>query len=209
MDFIDSLWKQLFITSALEWIIVTFGFAYLILITRKKVAAWPCAIIGSLCSMYLCYGAQFYIEMYLSLFYVIMGIWGWYSWTRTDVKSEENDYKIKRWPISFHAVNICASIGVALLLGYLFGRYTNQSLPFLDAFIAVFSIAATFMVTQKVLENWIYWVVIDIASVQLYSYRDYYVVAFQMLVYSILAIYGYFNWRKNYLAQKKGVSIED
>jgi nicotinamide mononucleotide transporter len=197
MQIVQLFWQQVQHTSITEWLAVLFGFAYLIFITKKNILAWPCAIIGSFFSAILCFGGQLYIEMILSLFYIAMAIWGWFSWSKTNLKTEENDYKIKQWKLKTHVLNVLIGSGLALIIGWSFDQYTNQVLPYLDAFITVFSIAATFMVTQKILENWIYWVFIDIASVQLFAYRGFYLVAFQMLVYSIIAIYGYYQWRKD------------
>ncbi len=197
MHIVQLFWQQVQHTSIIEWIAVLFGFAYLIFITKKNIFAWPCAIIGSFFSALLCFSGQLYIEMILSLFYIVMAVWGWFSWTKTNLKTEENDHKIGQWKLKIHVLNVLISSVLALIIGWFFDQHTNQVLPYHDGFITVFSIAATFMVTQKILENWIYWVFIDIASVQLFSYRGFYVVAFQMLVYSIIAIYGYYQWRKD------------
>ena len=69
-------------------------------------------------------------------------------------------------------------------------------MPIIDSFTTVFSIFATFMVAKKILGNWLYWIVIDIASVYLYDSRDLKQTAFLFIVYTAFAIYGYFSWIK-------------
>lgn len=192
-QFIDNL----FSTTWIEWTGVLSGLLYVIFIANKRQIAWLFAIIGSFIYIYLCYISQYYLETFLQFFYLIMGVWGWVTWNRT--KSENNF--LSRWKLSNHLLNIGISALVTLILGYYFETYTNQSRPYLDAFTTVFSLAATFMVTQKVLENWLYWIVIDLVSIQLYLYKGYALTAVLMLVYTILAIYGYLQWRKAFKLQ--------
>ena len=87
-----------------------------------------------------------------------------------------------------------------LLLGYIFAYFTNQANPFVDAFTSVFSFTATFMVTKKVLENWIYWIIIDAISVYLFYSRELYVTAGLMCLYSLIAVFGLVKW---YLIYKR------
>ena len=70
-------------------------------------------------------------------------------------------------------------------------------MPLLDAFTTVFSIIATLMVIKKILENWLYFIAIDIASIYLYYSRDLNQTAILFLLYSIIAIVGYYNWTKS------------
>ena len=73
--------------------------------------------------------------------------------------------------------------------------------PYTDAFTTVFSLAATFMVTKKVLNNWLYWVVIDLVSIFLYMSRGLELAAVQYLLFTVLAILGWIQWRKQYKLQ--------
>lgn len=193
MSIPQQIINQIIATSFIEWISFSCGVLYVVLIAQKKISAWFFAIIGSCATIYLCLIANYYLETLLSVFYVIMGVWGWLNWNK---KSNEAETKIIQWKLSYHIINIILSGLLTILIGYIFSVYTNQSQPYLDAFTTVFSLAATFMVTQKVLENWLYWIVIDIVSIQLYASKDYFMLAALMAFYSILAIYGYFNWKR-------------
>ena len=105
----------------------------------------------------------------------LMAIVGWFSWRKqANVDSQELDASlglssskndVKTWPISYHLYNLAISGGVAFILGFCFDTFTDQANPYADAFTTVFSLAATFMVVRKVLENWIYWIVIDLVSI--------------------------------------------
>jgi nicotinamide mononucleotide transporter len=69
-------------------------------------------------------------------------------------------------------------------------------MPIVDSFTTVFSIIATYMITKKVLENWLYWIVIDAVSIYLYLSRDLHLTSFLFMLYAIIAIFGYFSWLK-------------
>ena len=81
-------------------------------------------------------------------------------------------------------------------MGYLFSVYTDQANPYVDASTTVFSLVATFMVTKKVLENWVYWIIIDAVSVYLYFSRDLHLTAVLFVIFTLLAITGYVSWNK-------------
>jgi nicotinamide mononucleotide transporter len=128
-----------------------------------------------------------------------MAIWGWYNWHKTRF----DDEFIIRWTISHHLINILSSAGFTWILGYLFDTYTDQAMPYLDAFITVFSLGATFMVAKKVLENWIYWIIIDVVSVQLYLNKDLNLTALLYVFYTIMSVIGLVSWYYYYRKQIK------
>lgn len=195
-------WNQIVIdignTTILEWIAVLTGLIYVILITLKKIAAWIFALISSIIYCYLCVISDYYLESGLQIYYIFMAIYGWFSWK--NVKSQSSFIQVWNW--KQHLFNIFLSGTIMLLLGWFFDNYTNQSLPYLDSFTTVFSLAATFMVTKRVLENWIYWIIIDLVSIQLYSFKGFHLTSFLFLFYTLIALIGFIKWRKLYKAQK-------
>jgi nicotinamide mononucleotide transporter len=86
-------------------------------------------------------------------------------------------------------------------LGYIFDSYTNQENPYTDAFSTVFSLAATFMVTKKVLENWIYWIVIDAVCIYLFASRGLFLTSILFFFYTIIAVFGFVQWRRQFKLQ--------
>ena len=84
---------------------------------------------------------------------------------------------------------------ISLVSGALLHRYSAAALPFLDSFTTWGSVLTTFMVARKVLENWIYWIVIDATSIVLYLDRGLYLYAGLFVAYLVIAVFGYFNWR--------------
>jgi nicotinamide mononucleotide transporter len=189
---------ELLNTTPLEWIAVFSGLFYVLLIARKNSKGWFFAAVSSGIYIYLCFINDYFLESALQVFYLTMALYGWVTWQKT-----RNEVQfIRRWKLKYHLMNIVISTLLTVLLGFIFSSFTSQQLPYLDAFTTVFSIGATFMVTQKVLENWMYWIVIDILSIQLYAHRDLNLTAVLFALYTIIAVVGYFRWRKVFRLQQ-------
>ena len=199
MSFIINVWEGIKATSTIEWLAVISSIIYVILAAKRSILCWLFAIIGSLLFVYLCYIGQLYIESVLQLFYVVMAVVGWLTWKNSNADVSP----IKKWGINKHLINILLSGVTALLIGFIFDKYTAQANPYIDAFTTCYSLSATFMVTRKIIGNWIYWIVIDLVSIYLYAQRDYYLTAVQFGLFTLLAVYGYIVWRKEYKLQKQ------
>lgn len=198
MTFINSLWENILATSLIEWAAVVSSILYVMLAAKRMIMCWLFAFIGSALFVYLCYIGELYIESILQLFYVAMAVVGWIYWK----KSETDRLEIKTWTLNQHGINIIISGAVAALLGYLFSTYTNQANPYVDAFTTCYSLSATFMVTKKVLGNWVYWIIIDIVSIYLYAQRDYHLTAVQYVIFTVIAVFGFMAWLKQYKLQE-------
>ena len=197
MSFFTLLWEGIKATSIIEWLAVLSSLTYVVLAAKRMLICWWFAFIGSSLFVYLCYVGHLYIESILQLFYVVMAVVGWFSWKL----SKADDVEIKTWSFKNHVLNIVVSGFVALLLGFIFDQYTLQANPYVDAFTTCYSLSATFMVTRKIMGNWIYWIVIDLVSIYLYAQQDYYLTAVQYGIFTLLAIYGFMAWTKEYKRQ--------
>ncbi|MGC6434012.1 MAG: nicotinamide riboside transporter PnuC [Crocinitomicaceae bacterium] len=192
-NILESILRAIQQTSFLEWTAVILGVSYVISITYKKMIAWLFALISSSIYVYLCFSAQLYLESFLQIFYVLTAIYGWLKW-RKDTANKQ----IISWGFKLNLINISLSSILTLSIGYIFSKYTNQANPYMDAFTTIFSLIATFMVARKVLENWIYWIIIDAVSIILYSSREFYLTSLLFTIYTLLALFGFIKWYKNY-----------
>ena len=199
MSFFALLWDGIKATSIIEWLAVIASIIYVILAAKRLILCWLFAFIGSVLFVYLCYIGNLYIESVLQLFYVVMAVVGWLTWKNTNTDGSP----IKKWGINKHLINILLSGVTALLIGSIFDKYTVQANPYIDAFTTCYSLSATYMVTRKIIGNWIYWIIIDIVSIYLYAQRDYYLTAVQYGLFTVLATYGYYVWKKEYKLQKQ------
>ena len=171
---------------------------YLTLAARENVKCWYAAIISSILYFYIMYKADLLMEAYLQIFYIIMALYGWLNWTNLVTFNKEN--KIRVWDYLTHLLAIGIIISLALVSGLLLEKYTNAALPFIDALTTWGAIVTTYMVAQKILENWIYWFVIDTISIYLFMSRGLYITSILFFIYLIIICFGYASWKKKYKA---------
>ena len=193
-DIFNSLLTALKQTSITEWLIFITALLYVAFAAIENILCWLFGIISSALSIYLCYSGKLFLESGLQVFYVIIGIYGWYQW----LYGSQEKNKLEVVSYSFNKIFILILIGCLLWIpfGYFAHRYSTQAMPYLDAFITSFSIIATWMTAKKIIENWLYWIVIDALAILLYTYRGFYLIALLYFIYTLLALTGYLQWRK-------------
>tara|TARA_B100000401_G_C52696269_1_gene666862 strand:- start:347 stop:943 length:597 start_codon:yes stop_codon:yes gene_type:complete len=175
--------------SYIESIAVIFSITYVILAAKQNLWCWAFAAISVILYIYICFSAQLFAETGLQCFYLIMAAYGFYSW-----KKPKKTLSIKQLKASSHLLIILVGGILAFLLGFYFTTYTSAKIPIVDSFTTIFSIIATYMITQKILENWLYWIIIDAVSIYLYFSRELHLTSMLFLLYTIIAIFGYFSW---------------
>ena len=196
-DILQIISQLNFNWSIIESTAVFFSVLYVILAIKESVWCWGAAAISVILYIYICYTAQLYSETGLQFFYLLMAIYGYYQWNKND-----SSLKIQQWTITKHLFILLLGALLTFLMGFYFSIYTNAAMPLVDSFTTVFSVFATYMVTKKVIENWLYWIVIDAVSVYLYFIRDLHLTSLLFIVYTVIAIFGYISWikRNNELA---------
>jgi nicotinamide mononucleotide transporter len=185
-------------TSGTEWIIFFCALLYIILVAIENSWGWLFGIIASALSVYLCYTAHLFLESGLNIFYVVIGIYGWYQWLYGS--KYKTEIAITKLSGKKNLFLLLAGLATWLPFGYIAYTYSTQVLPFLDAFITAFSIIATWMTAKKIIENWLYWIVIDTLGIILFASRGYYLLALLNVIYTLMAAAGYFSWRKKITA---------
>jgi len=178
----------------LEVIAVIFAIIYLLLAVKKDVRCWYAAILSSSLYFFIMLSANLYMEAYLQIFYILMAIYGWFQWNKVDAYN--NKFIVKTWSIKRHVIVISSIFISAYVSGSLLNIYTDAALPFIDAFTTWGAIIATYMVAKKLLENWIYWFVIDSISVLVFMSRGLFLTSILFFIYLIIIYYGYKSWSK-------------
>jgi nicotinamide mononucleotide transporter len=177
--------------SIIESVAVFFSILYVILALKESIWCWGAAAISVTLYIYICYTAQLYPETGLQVFYLLMAFYGYYQWNKND-----STLQIQQWTTTKHLLILLLGALLTFLMGFYFTIYTNSAMPLVDSFTTVFSVFATYMVTKKVLGNWLYWIIIDAVSVYLYFSRDLHLTSLLFIVYTVIAIFGYFSWLK-------------
>jgi nicotinamide mononucleotide transporter len=190
-EFLQFITQLDFNWSIIESIAVFFSIIYVILAAKESIWCWGAAAISVILYIYICFFAQLYPETGLQVFYLFMAFYGFYHWNK-----KEQKLQISEWSISKHLFILIVGAILTFLMGFYFATYTNAKMPIVDSFTTVFSLFATYMVVKKILGNWLYWIVIDTVSVYLYFSRDLHLTSLLFMAYTIIAIFGYFNWLK-------------
>lgn len=170
------------------------GLLYVVLAAKENIWCWFWGGGNALLSIYLFFEIKLYAESALYFYYLIAAVYGWYAWKYADRVSEE--HAIVEWSWQRHLIFLLAGFALSFGLFQILVHFTDARMPLVDAHTTIFSFLATYLVTRKVLSNWIYWIVIDAISAGLYASREIYLYALLMAVYTIIAFFGYRSWQK-------------
>lgn len=180
---------------------VVLALAYLVLAIRQNRWCWPAAIASSTIYVLLMLRARLYLESALQVFYVAAAVYGWWCWRPSKVSSAGAiGPPVTRWPWRRHLTAIASIVSGSAVSAVLLGRYTQAALPMLDSLTSFGSLFATWLVARKILENWIYWFVIDGVSVYIYLVRGLVPTAGLYVLYLVMIVIGYRDWRRSMTA---------
>lgn len=175
----------------LEWGAVGFNLLYVWFTMRQSLWCWPMGIIGVFLSFVVYVHYALYSDATLQVFYGVLCIYGWWQWQQPD-KSTKGYVRLTPGILMF-------SIGAGLLGGFAMGVFWKQfgaALPFWDGMTTSFSMVTTWLTAKKYLENWMFWLVIDLVCVGIYIQRDIQPFIVLFGIYSLLSILGYRSWLK-------------
>ncbi len=190
----------------LEWAAMLLSVAYILLATKGSLWCWPAAFISTALYSYIFYDVSLLMDSALSAYYLVMAVYGYWAWRKNkpnelsdspDVSHQTNStiFAVVSWQAKWH-LKACLILAVfSLIWGFFMASYTPADFPYLDTFTTVYAVFATYLVTQKVLENWLYWLVIDLVSIYLYLEKALYPTALLFVIFVVIAFYGYLKWR--------------
>jgi len=184
----------------IEVVAALMSFTYVILTIKEIIWLWFFGILSAILYAWVYEHSGFYAGMALQAYYAIISIYGWFHWSARSKEPDED----ARLPV-IHASRRLVIILIVLWLllwlfiGYILSEFTNSTIPFWDAFTASGGIVATWMLARKILEQWLFWIVIDSVSIGLYLWQELYATTILFLVYIIMAIVGYRQWRKAWM----------
>lgn len=191
----------------MEAIAVILAIIYLLLAVKQDIRCWYAAIFSSSLYFFIMYSAGLYMEAILQIFYIAMAFYGWSQWR--NIVEGNTELVVRTWKSSQHIKAIFSVLIMTLISGWVLKEYTNAALPFLDGLTTWGAIVATYMVAKRLLENWIYWFVIDSVSIFLFISRGLYLTSFLFFVYLIIIYFGYKSWTKirdeNYVASRQNI----
>jgi nicotinamide mononucleotide transporter len=203
IEFLNTGGEQFLLNSSLELTAVVFAIAYLVLAVRENILCWFAAGVSTVIFLYIFWNAKLYMESGLQVYYLAMAVFGWYQWRRaTDGLTS---LQVSMWSMRQHLKAITLIALLTFVSGYVLNSGTDAQLPYLDSFTTWGSVVTTYMVTRKILENWIYWLVIDSISIYLYIDRELYFTAMLFAVYIVIIFFGWLAWSKRVQPNMKTV----
>ncbi len=191
---ISQFLNDLHQTGWLEFIAVVTGIASVIFSRKENILVYPVGMINTGISIYLYITHGLYADASVNFYYTIMSIIGWIMWSKkSDGKKSliitASTKKDWRDSIFFFA-------GCWIVLYGLLSRFTDSTVPIADSFTSAAAFTGMWLMNKKKLENWTWWIILDLASVPLNFYKHLVFLSFQYLVFLILAVMGYITWRK-------------
>ena len=196
IELLVTIAEQLLQNSLLELLAVVFAVAYLILAVRENSLCWYAAGISTLIFLFIFWDVKLYMESGLQIYYLAMAFYGWYQWR--DAQTETASLQVSKWSARQHVVALALIATLTYVSGSLLNSGTDANLPYLDSFTTWASVVTTFMVARKILENWLYWLVIDSVSIYLYLDRELYFTSLLFAIYIVIIFFGWFAWNRSY-----------
>ena len=196
IEVINTIAHQLLQNSLLELLAVVFAVAYLVLAVRENSLCWYAAGISTLIFLFIFWNVKLYMESGLQIYYLAMAFYGWYQWR--DAQTETVSLRVSKWRAKQHVVALVLIATLTFVSGSLLNSGTDANLPYLDSFTTWASVVTTFMVARKILENWLYWLVIDSVSIYLYLDRELYFTSLLFAIYIVIIFFGWFAWNRSY-----------
>lgn len=202
----NALVEYLTTISIWEIIAVITALAYVIFAARENILCWYAALISTALYTVIFYDVYLWMDSLLQVYYLVMAVYGWYCWQNRKSEPESGlssaqALSIQSWSSKQHFIIIAILTVISLVIGKLMATFTPTHFPYLDSATTVFAVFATYLVTQKVLENWLYWVVIDFVSIYLYIEKGLLATAGLFIIYVVIAAYGYIAWRKRFSSE--------
>jgi nicotinamide mononucleotide transporter len=173
------------------------GLIYIWFSIKQNVLTWPFGILSSLLYIVVFFEAKFYAGMGLQFYYFFISIYGWWAWLHPSQNGNNKELQITRttrktWIELFVISSLLFSVMAAVLK-----EYTDSPIPYWDSLTTSLSIIATWMLARKKFEHWILWIFIDLVCIILYIWRGLYPTTLLFIVYAVMAVAGYVEWKKD------------
>lgn len=184
-----------FFFITLEITAVVFGIISVLFARKNNILVYPTGLISTLIFIYILYNFKLYGEFIINIYYSVMSILGWYLWSRRNNGQEEFPISImnsKEYKIS--SLIFTVTLLFIALVYHFFDKFTDLT-AYVDAFTTALFFVGMWLMAKRKIENWIVWIIADITSVPLYFYKGLTVSSLQFIVFTIIAILGYKEWK--------------
>jgi nicotinamide mononucleotide transporter len=182
-------------TNYIEIVGSILSLIYLYLSIKQKAGLWIFGFLSSAMYVVVFMQSKFYADMSLQFYYLAVSVFGWITWN-AGKKDSKDELKIKRTNLTSAIIIVVIALAIYFLYAYILMNFTDSPLPRADSFTTALSIVATWMLARKMIEHWILWIVIDTVSAGMYFHKGLYPTAILFIIYTIMAVLGYWQWKK-------------
>lgn len=181
---------------ALEVLAVIFGILSVWYAKKENILVFPTGIFSTVLYVYICFKFALYGDAIINFYYTLMSAYGWFMWYR---KIEGNSIEITQSTIKemMWALVIFVTTAAFVVLVYLYFERFNRITDYFDTFTTGVFFAAMWLMANKKIEHWLFWIVGNIISIPLYFVKGLGFSGLQFTIFLILAIQGYFEWKKH------------
>jgi len=185
--------------SPLELFAALIGAISVCLSVRENIWSWPTAIVNVVLYALVFYDAKLYADMGLQVIYAVLSIYGWYEWLYGGAGHTE--LRVSRTGPRLGALLVLIAAAGSAALGLVLRHATDAALPFMDSFLSSTSLVAQWMMTKKLLENWLVWIAVDVLYVGMFIFKGLFLTSVLYAVFLALAVKGYLDWRRSMVAE--------
>lgn len=186
--------------TTLQWLGTSFGIAQVLLARKNNTNNYLFGIVSILIGMWVLYYSKLYADVLLSLYYLVMSVYGWFYW-KFGKQKEETPISYATYKEHLKAIGIV--IGCFAIMAYWLSSHTNSDVPYWDACTTAFAWAGMWLMARRKMENWIYLNISNIITIPLLFYKELYIYAGLTIFLFIVGTSGYFKWRNIILNESR------
>lgn len=173
------------------------GIIYIFFSIRQNIFTWPVGLISSFLYVIVFFNAKLYADMGLQVYYVVISLYGWYFWLRGKKTVGSKQVPVQISTTRLRYLLAASSLALYVVILFILKNFTDSDVPYLDSLTTALSIVATWMLAKKYIGHWLIWIFVDAVSAGLYVYKGLWPTVILFLIYTFMAIFGYFEWKKD------------
>ena len=180
----------------LELIAVVFGIISVLFARKNNILVYPTGLVSTILYVYILFEFQLYGDLIINFYYTIMSFLGWYLWSKT--KNGEDEFPIStinRKECIISALIFIITLTFVAFVYHFFDKFTHWT-AYVDAFTTGLFFVGMWLMAKRKIENWILWIIADAISIPLYFYKGLTFSSFQFILFTIIAILGYKEWKR-------------
>jgi nicotinamide mononucleotide transporter len=171
-----------------------FGFLSVYFTIRQNIWCWYFGLLQVTLYCFVFYTSKLYSDMILHVIYIFLQVFGWYNWKYGGTNKSTLRVTLLTNTIFWIGLTVIAT----LFTGYVMQTRTDASYPYEDAFIMIASLVAQYLMIKKILQSWMFWIIVDVVAIIIYAYKDLYFTTVLYVLFLVMAIIGYLEWKKAY-----------